>query len=307
MRLDDLLARLQLIVVTGKGGVGKTAVACTLGRLLAAAGRRTLVLEVDPRDNVHQMLGVSPSGGEILPAGGLLWAQNLRPEAVLDTIVRERLRVPLLAKRVLASPVYAQFSAGAPGLRELAILGHALRLLRGTAGPAAPRLETVVLDAPATGHGLRLLRAPQLVADVIHDGPFGEMAAELATWLGTASAVGVVVATQAEEMPATEALELIGDLERDFGRPPLALVVNALYPPLPTAGDSALEATSTWTLWRERRRLNERELAHLRADWLGPLVELPLLAKDRGPELVAALGRCLAPSLGTETAAEAPG
>src|SRR5579863_1247953 len=162
MDLAARLGRCQLLVVTGKGGVGKTAVAASLGRLLADAGRRVLVLEVDPRENVHQMLGVAPSGGAIVPAGPRLWAQNLKPEEVLDAIVRERLRVEFLVRRVLGSPVYTQFSAGAPGLKELGILGHVLRLLRGAAGPGAPQLDTVVLDAPATGHGIRLLTAPIL-------------------------------------------------------------------------------------------------------------------------------------------------
>src|ERR1700680_1719383 len=138
MRLLDRLARLQLVVVTGKGGVGKTALACALGSSLAAAGKRTLVLEVDPRDNVHQMFGIPPSGGQVVPAAPRLWAQNLKPSEVLDAIVRERLRMRVLARRVLASPIYEHFSAGAPGLKELAILGHALRLVRGTIGSGTP-------------------------------------------------------------------------------------------------------------------------------------------------------------------------
>jgi anion-transporting ArsA/GET3 family ATPase len=296
MRLDDTLKRLQLIVVTGKGGVGKTALACTIGRLLAEAGRKTLVLEVDPRENVHQMLGVAPSGGAVVPAGSDLWVQNLKPEEVLDALVRERLHIEFLVRRVLASPVYTQFSAGAPGLKELGILGHALRLLRGAAGSGAPALDTVVLDAPATGHGVRLLTAPKLVAEVIESGPFSDLAKELASWLADPAAVGVVIATQAEEMPVTEALELAVELEDRFGRQPIALVVNGLYPPL-------AEATAPGPLrdlWRERRRLNERELAHLRAAWVGPILTLPLLPIDRGPELVATLGRCLSPGLEAE-------
>src|SRR5215471_11287129 len=106
MGLLDRLGGLQLIVVTGKGGVGKTAIASAFGTLLARAGRRTLVLEIDPRDNVHQMLGVAPSGGAIVPAGPRLWVQNLKPGQVLDGIVRERLKIEMLSRRVLASPIY---------------------------------------------------------------------------------------------------------------------------------------------------------------------------------------------------------
>src|SRR6185295_10652084 len=130
MHLIDLLRGRELAVVTGKGGVGKTALAATIGSLAAEAGRRTLVVEVDPRENVHQMLGVPPSGGQILPAGPNLWVQNLKPRQVLDEVVREQVKIEFLVERVLRSAGYEQFAAAAPGLKELAILGHAYRLQR---------------------------------------------------------------------------------------------------------------------------------------------------------------------------------
>jgi len=331
MDIAARLGRLQLLVVTGKGGVGKTAAAASLGRLLAAAGRRVLVLEVDPRENVHQMLAVPPSGGAIVRAGTRLWVQNLKPGQVLDDIVRERLKVEMLARRVLASPVYEQFSAGAPGLKELAILGHALRLLRRVGPPDAPQLDLVVLDAPATGHGVRLLAAPRLVSEVIGDGPFGALAGELAGFVADPERCGIVVVTQAEEMPVEEALELREALASQLGRQPELLIVNGLFPPLPAglerpevfdpvepllppapppAPEMPLGA-ELLTFWRHRRFLNERELERLARWWEGPRIELPLLALERGPALTDALQQLLAAGLapgaaGTAAAANAP-
>src|SRR3954468_11921473 len=146
----EQLSRRELLVVTGKGGVGKTAISATLGRALAEAGRRTLVVEVDPRENVHQMLGVPPSGGEIVPAGERLWVQNLKPRQVLDEVVREQVKIEFLVQRVLGSSGYDPLPAAAPGLKELAILGHALRLQKRRQS-GAPELDVVILDAPATG------------------------------------------------------------------------------------------------------------------------------------------------------------
>jgi Mrp family chromosome partitioning ATPase len=292
--LTPLLSR-ELLVVTGKGGVGKTAMAATLGRALAAAGRRTLVVEVDPRENVHQMLGVPPSGGEILPAGPNLWVQNLKPRQVLDEILREQVKIEFLAQRVLGSSGYAQFAASAPGLKELAILGHAYRLRRRPPGARreAPELDVVVLDAPATGHGVTLLTSPRLVSEVIHQGPFGRMAGELADWMADPGRCGVVVVTQAEEMPVEEALDLIDTLEERFGRGPELLIVNGLYPPLEEPAEGQEEGAPEIHLWRRRRELNERELAHLRSRWQGPSAELPQLPLDRGPALIEALKSCL--------------
>ncbi|MDX1502357.1 MAG: ArsA-related P-loop ATPase [Thermoanaerobaculia bacterium] len=288
------LAARQLLVVTGKGGVGKSAVAAAAGKALAAAGSSVLVLEIDPRETVHQMFSRPPSGGEVVEVEPRLYLQNLQATDVLDQLVRERLRVRALVERVLASPVYRQFTGGGPGLKELAVLGHTLRLVRGLA-PGAPRVDTVVLDAPATGHGVSLLAAPLLVAEVIRKGPIGELTHQVAELVREPARTGVVAVTLAEEMPVTEALELASLLQERLERSPDLLVVNGLYPPLPTRGGEAEDVLGR--LWRQRRQLNEAELRRLDRGWAGSRVELPLWPLDRGPRLVAELAAGLAPAL----------
>lgn len=273
----DLLARHELVVVTGKGGVGKTVVAAALGAGLAARGRRAVVLEVDPRESLHQVFGASPSGGAIVEVGERLAFQNLRPRQVLDDLVRARLPLGILARRTLRSPIYEHVAEGAPGLKELAVLLHAREL-------GAAR-GVVVLDAPATGHALSLLAAPGLVSEVVEKGPFGALAAELAAWIADPERCALVAVTAAEEMPAQETLELLAALRRELGRDADLLVVNGLYPPLPPPPGAARVPA----LWRERRGLNERELERLAAAWRGPRAELPLLPRERGPDLLAEL------------------
>jgi anion-transporting ArsA/GET3 family ATPase len=298
--LADLAAR-ELLVVTGKGGVGKTAVAAALGRLLASR-RRTLVLEVDPRENLHHMLGVPPSAGEVTAGGGGLWLQNLKPREVVDRLVAERLRLGPLVRRVLASPVYQQFAEGAPGLKEVAVLGHALRLVEGQErGSWGERFDVVVLDAPASGHGVSLLTAPRLLAEVIESGPVGSLGRELAAFVADPARCGVVAVTTPEEMPVQEAIELAERLDERFGRRPDLLVVNGVYPRFPA--DAAAEADATLALWRDRRRVQEREIARLDGEWQGPRVELPKLPVDPGPDLAATLARCLGAALGERPAA----
>lgn len=294
----------ELLMVTGKGGVGKSAVAAALGRRLARRGRRVLVLEVDPRENIHQLFDAPPSGGEIRSLAPGLHLQNLRPGRVLDQLVREKLKIRALADRLLGSPMYEHFVGGAPGLEQMAILGHALRLVRGQA-PGAPEVDLVLLDAPATGHGVSLLAAPLLVSEVIERGPIGRLTRDVADLVRDPRRTGVVVVTLAEEMPATEALELRRMLSERLDRRPDLLVVNALYPPLPAdhAGDGRLD-----DLWRRRRRLNERELGRLADAWSEPRIELPLLPIRRGPalveELAAELGRQLAGRAGRKRGGE---
>ena len=285
---DRLLER-RLIVVTGKGGVGKSAMASVLGRGLARRGRRTLLLEVDPRENLHQQLGVPPSGGEMVEVEDRLYLQNLKPQQVADWVVEQQVRIKVLVRRVLKSPIYHRFVEGAPGLTEIAILGHALRVVRGDLAGArkrgAPEIDVVVLDAPATGHGVYLLTAPRLFAEAIEEGPFARLAREVADFVADPDACGLVVVTLAEEMPVQEALELRRALAERFGREPELLIANGLYPAAPAAaGRSEMHE-----LWRRRRRLNLRELEHLERSWEGPRIELPLLPIDGGAALVAAL------------------
>lgn len=275
----------ELIVVTGKGGVGKSVMAAALGTLLAER-KRVLVLEVDPRENVHQMLGVPPSGGEIVAAAERLYLQNLQSRKVVDQLVRDRVRIELIVRRILASPLYDNFVQGAPGLEEAAILGHCLLLGEGRS-PGAPELDVVVLDAPATGHGVSLLSAPALVSEAIAAGPVAELTGQVARLIADTERSAVVVVTLAEEMPVTEALELRGELAARLDREPELLVVNQLLPadpPRATAGESP-----AMTLWRRRRRLQEHEVERLAASWPGGRWELPLLPIDRGPALIEAL------------------
>jgi anion-transporting ArsA/GET3 family ATPase len=159
----DLLARRRFLVVTGKGGVGKTLVSALLGRILAAEGRRVLLLEVDPRANLHELAGTAPSAGDVVGVGPDLYLQNLQPRHVMEQVVRDHLRVELLVRRVVRSSIFQHFVDAAPGLKEVAVLGHAWRALHGHGPEAKLRLDVIILDAPATRHGVSMLTAPLVV------------------------------------------------------------------------------------------------------------------------------------------------
>lgn len=319
--LADLATTGRMLVVTGKGGVGKSAVAAALGHALAIAGQRVLLVEVDPRESLYQLLGESPSGGEIVHVGlgqddrrrgsGRLSLQNLQPSRVIEQMVREHLRVDMLARRVLGSSVFQHFIESAPGLKEMAVLAYAMRALQHahaaprelgpshshegrhvpSAGPPSDTYDTIVLDAPATGHGVSLLAAPRVVARVIEQGPFGRMAQEMTAFVADPSRVGIVVVTKAEEAPAQETIELFDTLRARVDRTPELLVVNGLYPPVPRALTHAATALSpALRSWVEHRQTNDRELARLRDGCDAPLTELPMVPIDPGPRLVATLG-----------------
>jgi anion-transporting ArsA/GET3 family ATPase len=288
------LASRQLVVVTGKGGVGKTVLSAALGTLLAAEGRRVLILESDPRENLHHLFHVPPSGGEVVEAAPGLQLRNASPRAVLDAVVRQKLKIGAIAKRVLGSPIYQHFAEGAPGLKEMMLLGHAMLVAE---GEEDVRADVVVLDAPATGHGLSLLAAPLLVSEVIGTGPLGVMATRLARWIADPQRTAMVLAALPEEMPIQEALETIALLRERVGRPPELVVLNGRLPPCPAGRAPPGADPEAVAMWRARSAVQLVEADRLRAAWHGPLAELPLLPLPFGPDLVPALADALRPQL----------
>jgi hypothetical protein len=234
--------------------------------------------------------------------------------------------IGVLARKIVASPVFQHFAAGAPGLKEMAVLGYALRTVE---GDYKHKADVVVLDAPATGHGASMLAAPLLLSELVGGGQIGDMARNLAEFIADPERCGVVLATLAEEMPVQELVELVALLRERMGRPPELVVANGLYPEFPRerAGGRAVASASirgrdeeiardagaavhrsaglirppdrrsVLDLWRERRAVNDRELKRLRSVWKGPLAEVALLPLDRGPALLAAIEAALGAGL----------
>ena len=269
-----------LLFVTGKGGVGKSAVAAALALALAAEGRRVLLLGVDPRESLHEWLDVAPSDGARVTVARGLALESLRPRSLVDREVEERIPIRLLARRLLSHPLYHQFVDGAPGLEELVVLAHVERCLRG-------EFDTVVLDGAASGHALGQLQAPALVAGVVRSGPFARLAERLSGFVADPRRCRTVLVATAEEMPVEETSELARELAEGLGVPAALLVVNQLAPEdLPPARRGEAPAIA---LWRRRLEIQRRGRERLLCAWAGAVVELPWLPLPRGAHLARAL------------------
>lgn len=224
MILDDLLAR-RLIFVSGKGGVGKSSVAAALALAARRRGRRVLLAEIDtPRSLGRTLGGVSagPVEAELLPG---LWLVNMSPSGVMDEYVRHVVKLEWVARRILESPVYRRFIAAAPGLKELMTLGKLMVMeeARARSGPS-PRWDTIIVDAPATGHGLALLRVPMAASEAVPVGPVGHNARRVLALMRDAARATLVIVAVPEEMAVTEA-EQFYHLARDEVRMDVGAVV----------------------------------------------------------------------------------
>lgn len=195
-------SRARLSLFLGKGGVGRTTLAAAFAVDRAAAGERVLLVSVVSGDEMasriqHEAAGVDTAGRlELLHVDG---------RQLVDDAVRKVMRMPALAEFMLRNPSYESLVDIVPGVREMALF-HFLAKRR-----AQGKHDRIVLDAPATGHGIHFLEAPEKTAKILA-GPLKERAEELRDMLKDPAVTDVVIVTLAEEMPVRETMELAAKL-----------------------------------------------------------------------------------------------
>ncbi len=299
----------QLVFVTGKGGVGKTTVAAALARHAARARRRVLLVETAADRSLAALFGVPPLGSEPAPLAGTLAAVRLEPRALVESYFRRLLRLPFLARRLFASGTFRAVTAAAPGVTEFVILEHLLQWTEASRLTRRAAYDVVVVDAPASGHAVRLLRTPGQLARLVPGGPLAGSIGALTARLADGARTRVVLVAIPDEMAVTELLETRAALAGTGIRlaPP---VLNRVWPKRFTAADAARIATrpaaeplvAAARLALAARREAERHLRRLReaADRAAlALPEQPGATIDA--DALAAFGTTLAPLLADGT------
>lgn len=218
----------RLIFVTGKGGVGKSTVAIMLGLVAARRGLRTIVAELHSQERVQDSFAHHGARFEELELAPRLFTISIEAERAMDEYMH--VKAGPLGHAVSSTRLFQALAMATPGMRELLSMGKVwelAQLQRRTRG-AAP-YDVVIVDAPATGHGVGILRTPKTFADIARVGPIAHQGRQIAAMIYDRRLTAVVAVATPEEIPVNETLSLRESLAHEN----LALelvIVNGVYP-----------------------------------------------------------------------------
>lgn len=296
----------RLVVVTGKGGVGKTTVAAAMGLAAARAGKRTVICEVAEQERITQTFGLPAAGFNETEVAPGLHAFSINPENAKEEWLRRQLRSRTLTGLLGSSRVYQYLTAAAPGLTEVVTIGKVWELAQlERRTPGASPYDLTIVDAPATGNGMALLRAPRTYAQIAKVGPIRRHSEAIDAFVSDRASTAVVAVALPEEMPVNETIDLERRLADELGMELSQVLVNGLLPGRLSAADvkaieamdgrgsaAAREAIATALAGEARARAQRSQVARLRRRTDAPVATLPfVMSPELGVEDLESLSR----------------
>jgi anion-transporting ArsA/GET3 family ATPase len=244
MDISAFCSQSRVLIVAGKGGVGKTTMVAALAHLAAEAGLSVLVIELEGRKGVATAFGSDSSlgyAGSVLRAAGVetvedgtdpeqppiakgtVQARTITPDdALIEYLADHGLR--RVSKRLMSTGIIDLVAGAIPGIKDILVLGKVKQIER--SGVA----DLVLVDAPATGHTLTFLSSAGGLLDAARGGPIRTQAAEVVELLSDPDRCQVALVTLPEEMPVNEVIEAAYQLEDKVGIALGPVIVNCCYP-----------------------------------------------------------------------------
>jgi anion-transporting ArsA/GET3 family ATPase len=228
--IRDLLNK-RLLFVTGKGGVGKTSISLALGMRAASEGKRVIVCEVASQERASRIFNRGEVGFHEVEMAENLWAISIDPDDSMREYVLLQLKVRAMRDLLFKSRIFTYLAAATPGLRELVTIGKIWEIAQPDRKVADARsYDLVVVDAPATGHGVGFLQTPRTFANIARVGPIHSQAKRLDEMVTDHEQTGVVIVSLPEEMPVNESAGLEAELLDEIGIAVDRVYMNGLYP-----------------------------------------------------------------------------
>jgi anion-transporting ArsA/GET3 family ATPase len=306
-QLPVAIPNCQILIVTGKGGVGKSAVATALAKQSALEGKRTLLTVYEREDTVHPLLDASVAF-DINQVDDNLWVSRLDSRLSMKEYIHRTVPFHHLYDWIMDGKVLAQFTDAAPGFDELMCLGKLYDLSEGSNGKAT--FDRIVFDAPATGHCALMLRTPAVTAEAVGSGPMHKSAVLVKNMLTDKHKCCVLVVALPEEMAILEGQELHRYISDDLNLHVGPMIINRVrrtpfsereIDQLKEAEALSIQAKSivdNAIKHHEMSTLQNRYITELKLD-LASVLSVPQVVQKHcnAPQLVAEMASSLAPAL----------
>ena len=296
------LADFRLVVVTGKGGTGKTVVACQLAEAARRSGKRVLLIETAASESISSLFDRSRRplgyrGRELRPG---LHALRIDPHEALADYARIQIGFGALTDRLLKAETFQQLLEAAPGWRELIILGKIWHLEQKTDASGSPLYDILIVDAPATGHGLTFLDVPRVVQGAIQSGPLARHASWVETLVHDRERTLLLPVTLPEDLPVQETKELVDRAQSEIDIGVDRIVINRMPGGLATSCLTTLESLPPELAFEglpdihsmhsmldhaaRRDRLASEQRSRVSRLCKLPVIDLPIRPNGFGPE-----------------------
>jgi anion-transporting ArsA/GET3 family ATPase len=294
----------RLVIVTGKGGVGKSTVALGLGLAAAARGRRTIVCEVASEEHTSHVFHRAQVGFHEVEMAENLWTISIDPDEAMREYVLLQLKLRAMRDLLFRSRIFTYLAAATPGLRELVTIGKIWEVAQPDRKVKKGReYDLVIVDAPATGQGVAFLQTPRTFANLARVGPIKAQAQALEGFLVDHRRTGAAIVALPEEMPVNETAALERTLTEEVGIAVDRVYMNSLYPERFSRDEverlrdacgnvnGPLRAACRTAISESRRAAAQREqLARLAELVAAPVRTLPFIFKpELGPEQIREL------------------
>jgi anion-transporting ArsA/GET3 family ATPase len=280
----------RIVVVCGKGGVGKTTLSLALGLKHANQGRRVVIVSSHPLPELAIAVSLEGIATRFPAAARNMFVVHLDPQDLIKEVVEENFPVQMVAQAILNSSIFRNLIEVAPGLKEFYFLARLQQLAerRATApGAFGPDYEVLIWDAPASGHFLSVLRSARAFESFV-TGPLASVGAEMHRFFSNSANMQILAVTPLEEMAIAETTEMAESLHRDFALRCSALILN-MVSPLVTASDdevaslkAGVDASPALLFAIDRGRLERERSMGLREAISAPRIRIPRIRQWNG-------------------------